>query len=484
MPNTFWEPDSRPDPQPSRRDVGQPACHPPRQSGPNRTKYGVPALTLLGLATLLAAATDHVRGMCRQEAESVIQELVQQRRGQAARDGLSREQPPRLDQLLTKAQAEDGRLQLPIGALPLDDKTMPFAVFRKQTAEQPDGLALFICLHGGGQYAAAEGPHAWPVNRREFQTQISLALQAYQPDGIYFIPRMADDRLGRWWHRHHQTAWDAVIDHAILHWEVSPDRVYLMGISEGGYGSAILAPWMADRLAGANAMAAGVGLANPPANLRNVAFRTDVGQNDLTFDRKPLAVAYHAELDRLQHEDREGYLHGLNVQSGRGHGIDYRPGVVWIAEHVRNPWPPRVVWINQQLHGRRRPRFYWLAMPETPDDGDLRLVAEVDRQTNRIHLEVDRLEETNTDGNRTHGMDNVAASRRTPLTGARVELLLSDALLDLDRPVTVIANGAPVFEGMVARSRAVIQESLAQRPDPAQCPTARLTVETSVPPEK
>jgi hypothetical protein len=53
-----------------------------------------------------------------------------------------------------------------------------------------------------------------------------------------------------------------------------------------------------------------------------------------------------------------------------------------------------------------------------------------------------------------------------------------DRLLDLDQPLTVIANGKQVFQVKVERSSKVIQDQLAKRPDPASCPTAILTITT------
>jgi hypothetical protein len=237
---------------------------------------------------------------------------------------------------------------------------------------------------------------------------------------------------------------------------------------------------MADRLAGANSMAAGVGLGNPPANLRNLAFRTDVGENDTMFDRIGLATAFHGELDRLRglEDDDNAYQHHLGVQPGRGHGIDYRPGVSWIAERKRDPWPHKVVWIDQSLDGVWRDRFYWLARPNRPDaeTSDARLAGWIDPDTRTIHLEAHRLSATNTDGNRTHGMDNVAGSERLPWVEEPIELLLRDELIDLDEPLRVVANGETVFEGRVSRSREVIEREFAKRPDPRQTPTASLTV--------
>jgi hypothetical protein len=355
---------------------------------------------------------------------------------------------------------------------------MPYAVVLRGTKDVPERHPLFIAMHGGGGNGEQPGPHTWKVNTSEFQTQIQFALRLYQSHGVYFIPRMADDRLGRWWHKHNQAAFDQVIDHAILHWNVDPNRVYLMGISEGGYGTDILAPFMADRFAAANAMAAGVGLGNPPANLRNLAFRTDVGEKDLQFDRCPMARKFHGELERLHKLDPGGYVHSFDPQAGRGHGIDYSKGVPWMMKHARQPWPEKLLWINQTLDGLRRTRFYWLSFPKAPEKGDLRIEAVADRKNNTITLDVATLDAGNSDGNRTHGKDNVAESKRKPLTKTPLDLLLNDALLDLDQPVTVIANGRQVFQGKIARNREVITATLSERPDPAVCPSAKLTVTT------
>ena len=437
---------------------------------------------LLALIFASALPCAAAAALTRDEATAEIAEQMRSLRETPPRDGLAVELPESLDELLAKARESKQPPAIRVGTLPLGKHAMPFAVIRN--GSQPAGKrALFLCLHGGGQKADADGPHAWDVNDSEFRTQITLAMQAYQPDGIYFIPRMADDRLGRWWHKHNQQAFDAVIDHAALHWGVDPDRAYLLGISEGGYGTDILACWMPDRFAGANAMAAGVGLGTPPANLRNLAFRTDVGENDTMFDRRPMAVAFHAELDRLHALDPAAYTHDLNVQPGRGHGIDYSEGVPWIVKHRRDPWPEKVVWINQALDGERRERMSWIATPELPEKGDYRIVASADRGTNAITIEAGKLAAGNTDGNRTHGKDNVAESARESIAGLRIDLLLSDELLDLDRSVTVICNGKTVHEGRVSRNKEVIAKALAHRPDPAACPTAVLTIRTPGEPE-
>lgn len=354
------------------------------------------------------------------------------------------------------------------GMLKVGDDQMPFAVLRRESEPAKEGeRSLFLCLHGGGQNAKAEGPHAWDVNTREFQSQVGLAAQVYPADGIYWIPRMADDRKGRWWHAHNQQAFDEVIDHAVMHWGVDPNRVYLLGISEGGYGTDILGPFMADRWAGAAAMAAGVGLENPPANLRNVAFRTDVGELDNMFKRQEMAVAFHARLDKLHEADSEGYTHSINLQKGRGHGIEYSAGPKWIAEHTRNPLPERVVWIDRPLDKLRRDQFYWVEQPDAIREGTSYIAAEVDRTANRVTITAKQLAAANKS-------DEL---NEAPALAGKLALWLTDDLVDFERPCEVVVNdGTPqVFE--LKPTVGTLLESLTSRFDPSMAAPCRLEIE-------
>lgn len=92
-----------------------------------------------------------------------------------------------------------------------------------------------------------------------------------------------------------------------------------------------------------------------------------------------------------------------------------------------------------------------------------------------IDLTANQVEWSNNDGNMTHS--TTKEGKKTPLSGKKVHLLLSDALVDLDAPVTVSVNCKSVFRGKVKRSAAVLLRELAARPDPAVAPTAELIVE-------
>ena len=113
---------------------------------------------------------------------------------------------------------------------------------------------------------------------------------------------------------------------------------------------------------------------------------------------------------------------------------------------VREAWPRRVVW-KQNAHAMHT-RLYWLERaPEAVRPNEV-YVAHVEGQT--ICIEA-------------------------PAAGS-LTLRLSDALLDLDQPVRVVAGGRAIFEGSVSHSFTAIVQSLREREDPETAATALLSV--------
>lgn len=373
------------------------------------------------------------------------------------------ELPPSLAELAQKA--ENGRIGIQARMMPLREFEMPFVLIRRETAEVPEaGRPMFICTHGGGGKGDATGPHAWNVNSREWQTQTQFAIRLYKPEGLYFVPRMADDRMGRWRHAHHQDQFELAIRHGILFWDLDPNRVYKLGISQGGFASAILGAFMPDLFAGINPMAGGIGLGNPVENLRNLPCYTSVGEKDTMFKRAPHAIAWHERLDELHEQDPGGYTHHLDLQPGRGHGIDYRPGAPWIAKHTRNPHPDVVIWTSKVQDGRRRDAMYWLELQGDDLQGTIALTARIDRKANRVDVTAHQLALEDAKGDPTQIQAQEAEP--TPLKNATVNVLLNDELLDLDRPVVVACNGKEFFSGNVQRDANTLLETLVRRGDP------------------
>lgn len=333
--------------------------------------------------------------------------------------------------------------------LDLGEKQMPFHFVERGPAGK--NKALFIALHGGGQDGRAATPHSSPMNSREWQVQTQFAQQIYPDNAIYFVPRMADDRDGRWYYSYCQDAYDRVVREAMLVHDVDPNRVYLIGISEGAYTAYRLGAFMADRWAGAGSMAGGEPLGNaPPENMRNLAFRADIGERDTMFDRVGLNRRYGEALERLKVDDEDAFEHVVEVHAGRGHGIDYRPCPKWLAEFKRDPYPDRVRWVNIDVHGRRRMQSYWLALDQAPEGKQrIEFDARVDRKTNSIHVDVKNL-----------------AEETTPNNEIGFKVYLNDEMLNLDVPVQVIRNGEEVFSGKVERRASVLLKNLAERGDP------------------
>jgi hypothetical protein len=115
-----------------------------------------------------------------------------------------------------------------------------------------------------------------------------------------------------------------------------------------------------------------------------------------------------------------------------------------MAGFTRNPWPKRIVWLQDDV---THDRFYWLHIPDAAaaKAGD-KIIASVEGQV-------------------------ITLAGTVP---AGTTLRLSDQLLNLDRPVTVIVNGRKAYTGKVARTGLAIEQSLRERADPASAATALL----------
>lgn len=342
---------------------------------------------------------------------------------------------------------KDGKINPKVAEV--GDKKMLYVVLSK--GRKPEGgWPIFFCLHGGGGNPNAKGPHSWQVNTGEWHAQMQLTTKVWDSPGLYIIPRMADDREGRWYYGYNQEFIDRLTQQTILFNDANPNRIYLQGISEGGYAAFRLGSMMADRWAGACAMAAAEPIANAPLeNLQHVAFRCGIGENDTMFDRIGLARTYFKGLDALEKKHPGQFKHFFDEQKGRGHGIDYKEGPAWIAKHSRTAVPSNFHWTVIRQHDRHRNRLYWLALDKSPASFPLKLTATADKGKNTVAITAKDKD----------GKD---------ATGIELRVYLSNDLVDLSKEVTVTANGKVVFQGIAKPSMEALIRSTAERGDPKQ----------------
>jgi pimeloyl-ACP methyl ester carboxylesterase len=313
---------------------------------------------------------------------------------------------------------------------------MPF--YLQVFGEKPDtGHSLYISLHGGGG-APKE------VNDRQWENQKKL----YPLDeGIYVAPRAPTNTWDLWHQEHIDRLFARLIEDLIVFQDVDPDRVYLLGYSAGGDGVYQLAPRMADRWAAA-AMMAGHPNETSPLGLRNVAFAIHVGGLDGAFQRNQVAREWEQKLAELHQADPDGYVHLVKIYPDKGHWLDRQDAaaIPWMAQHRRNPFPQRVVWKQDDV---AHSRFYWLAVP--PNGAEERAEVTADRKGQQIAIRVRGVKQLN--------------------------IRLNDSMLDLDEPLTVECNGQRLFAGKVARTIAVLAETLDEYGDPRSVYCGEVTID-------
>jgi pimeloyl-ACP methyl ester carboxylesterase len=317
----------------------------------------------------------------------------------------------------------------------LGDKSLRWAerVFGEAPAR---GHSLWISMHGGGGAPK-------PVNDRQWTNQISL----YKLDeGIYVAPRAPTDNWNLWHEAHIDPMFDRLIEDYIALRGVDPDRVFIMGYSAGGDGVWQLAPRMADRFAAA-AMMAGHPNDASLLGLRNLPFAVFVGGDDSAYNRNKVVAERAEELDKLQAADPEGYIHMSRVYPGLPHWMQRKDAeaIPWMAKYTRNPWPRKIVWRQASV---THDRFYWLAIPKDTAQPNKQINASVESQTIRVTGDVP---------------DNL-------------RLLLSDQLLDLDKPIRVFVGDREIMNTKASRTIEAIRESLNERADPRSAATAILTL--------
>lgn len=354
----------------------------------------------------------------------------------------------------------------------LPDSLEPNAVmdffygFKGDTASV-EKLPLFIYLHGSGPRDA------------EWDTGFRLAERFDDSPSVYFVPRIPNEgQWYRWYQRSKQWAWERLLRSALTNDKIDPDRIYLFGISEGGYGSQRLASFYADYLAGAGPMAGGEPLKNAPVeNLRNTAFSLRTGAEDRGFYRNLLTSYTQNALDLTALSNPGYYIHEVELIPGRGHHIDYSVTTPWLKEFTRNLNITRLTWENFEMDGRYRNGFGNLYVVERSNSNDsTRTLYDLTIAGNTIRLNVQLVHYTTTQTDPNWGIELKFDKTYTRATEGRVKIYLNEEMVDLSKPVTLIINGREAFYGKLNLNLNNMVNSCAEFFDPTRIYPAALDV--------
>ena len=338
----------------------------------------------------------------------------------------------------------------------------------RPTAEKPS--AAFLYLHGSGPRIV------------EWLTGLRICQRFADTPSVYVIPQIPQEgEWYRWYQKSKQWAYEKMWRQLLVREDIDPARLYLFGISEGGYGSQRLASFYADYLAASGPMAGGEPLKNAPTeNLSNTVFSLRTGALDYGFYRDKLTGYTASSLDSLERLHPTLFRHWVELIPGRGHSIDYSPTPEFLRRHVRNPLPKEWMWEDFEMDGRHRDGFYYLAVDERPCDSlrtryDVRVVKEADG-TSVVTVDVRNVIYTTTETDPCWGIEMRFERRYETATGGAFTLFLDEHLVDLNADVRVVVNGKEAYAGKVKLNRRHLQRSLDLWGDPLRMMPAAVEV--------
>lgn len=339
----------------------------------------------------------------------------------------------------------------------IDEDPMPFYLLKKgdnSIQKKP----LFLNLHGSGP------------KTHEFKAALMLSKMYDDSPSLYFIPQIPNERRYRWWFQPVQNAWEGMFRLSMLNDEVDANKIFVLGISEGGYGSQRLGAYYADYLAGVGPMAGGEPLKNaPPLNYRHVAFSFHTGEHDSGFGRNTLTTLAGTVFDSLTTKYPGEYIHNVVIQKDKGHSVDYTLTTPWLMKHKRNASPMNISWVYFPMHNRYRKGFYNVAITKFPnlkeEDEFNRILFDIhfDKKENLIELDAQLMS------------DEMIELKE--INNGQIALFLDDRYIDYSKKVRVKYKGKIVHDAKVKLNEETLIESCALFGDPERLYPAKVVVD-------
>lgn len=342
----------------------------------------------------------------------------------------------------------------------MEQKTpMQFKIITK--GEKPkDGWPAYINIHGSGPVDREYSIHS--KRHRHFHGKVVVPKSPHKN-----MPAPKGKKAGIWRHCF-VPAIEAMATDLVMFEEVDPNKIYVMGFSEGGYFSYRVIPAMSDRLAGV-APAAGGGQVSPNwvDNLVNIPLYAQSGQFDNGFKRAEQfrEMVKTVKALRTKYPDRVHVK--MNMYAKLGHQIPDTQkqfaAPLWLIKHTRNANPDLIIWQqrkNLENHQDRKGNeeftfpytsnsHYWIRVKEVK--GELARVEGRRNDKNEIHLITDDY--------------------------STLIVRLNDELVDFDRPVKIYFNDKLVHDAKVQRSLQVMLDTWHERQDLKLVYSAEVTVE-------
>lgn len=324
-----------------------------------------------------------------------------------------------------------------------------YALYVPESYQQDRTYGLVICLHGAGFMGEAYLDR-WQARLGD---RYILACPSYS--------------MGAWWTRPAEELVLATMRDVMARYSVDPDRVFLTGMSNGGIGAWIIGMHHADLFAGLAPMASGIDRVLFPflPNLRSTPAYVIHGVKDQVMP-VDLSRTITDELKRLgqdvlyREHDREHPMAG-----GHYFPKEELPELVaWFDRQRRTSLPKSVTLVRDATH---LSPLNWARIDSTDRVAAFaeNLVEGKDEFIrNMVYARLDA---------------TIAGPNRIEATTTRVRrlsLFLTEELIDLSQPVTVVTNGVVAYAGPVTPSVATLLREARARHDWRRLFPVHLTV--------
>ncbi len=326
----------------------------------------------------------------------------------------------------------------PVAAIETPNGTMRVVLITPKRMKKP--TAAVVYLHGGGG-GADENEMAWGWGMVRAPKIASVPVK--------IIPRAVDDSGVNSWVRYKEAQnVETVLNRILASYEVDPNRVYILGVSMGGFGAWQFASASGDRFAAIASNGGGSSLKGDAyVNLRNVNFGVFIGEDDTQAGRLSRSRGGRDALQALKQDDPEGYPLHYKEYPGVEHKTPdnvYADIDKYFEENERVAYPRTVVWAPQVGW---KARYYNIAIPAPKQGMKVRVVC---------------------------GEDNVVTieSENVPA----LTIYLNDELVDLEKDVAVVWNGEEKFKGTLPRRLSVLLRTLGERNDTGMCYSAAVAL--------